>query len=131
MPGMFLACILVLVACGDATTTPLSTAIPTVAISATPTSVPVSPVATITTVAPIAATTQALPTAASTVTAIASPAAPAATPPTQPADGPGGTNYSHQSVVESVFGTGEEQYYLFEPADPAPKSAPLIIFVHG
>jgi len=55
----------------------------------------------------------------------------AATPPAQPPNGPGGSNYPHASVVKNVYGTGVDQYWIFEPADPAPVSAPLIVFNHG
>jgi len=56
----------------------------------------------------------------------------ALTRPGQPSSGPGGTsNYLHQTALQSVYDTGENQYYIFEPANPAPKSAPLIILMHG
>jgi pimeloyl-ACP methyl ester carboxylesterase len=34
-------------------------------------------------------------------------------------------------VTENLFGTGETSYYLFEPADPIPASAPVIVLMHG
>jgi len=52
-------------------------------------------------------------------------------PPTQPLDGPGGSNYSHNKVVKSRYGRGENQYWIFEPAEPTPEIAPLIVFNHG
>ncbi len=52
-------------------------------------------------------------------------------PPSQPLTGPGGADYAHASVVESTYGSGATQYWLFEPADPSPAAAPLVIFGHG
>jgi dienelactone hydrolase len=53
------------------------------------------------------------------------------TPPQQPLDGPGGSNYSHAGYRESRYGLGSYQFWIFEPADPTPASAPLIVFNHG
>jgi acetyl esterase/lipase len=52
-------------------------------------------------------------------------------PPAQPATGPGGADYKHKQVVANMFGTGPTRYWIFEPADPKPESAPLVIFNHG
>ena len=54
-----------------------------------------------------------------------------ASPPRQPARGPGGSDYAHRSVRETEHGEGGTQYWIIEPAQPAPKSAPLVIFLHG
>lgn len=51
--------------------------------------------------------------------------------PLQPATGPGGANYTHTQVKTTVFGEGEHQYWIFEPASPKPASAPIIVFNHG
>ena len=51
--------------------------------------------------------------------------------PLQPSYGPGGSNYTHEMVKENVYGEGEKQYWIFEPALPTPKSAPVIVFNHG
>jgi len=63
-------------------------------------------------------------------------AAPA--PPAQPADGPGGRSYVHASMKQFgpywanfSFWDNSRQYYIFEPADPAPESAPVVLFLHG
>ena len=53
------------------------------------------------------------------------------TAPTQPTEGPGGSNYSHLGVRESRYGWGSHQFWIFEPTDPTPTSAPLIVFNHG
>jgi pimeloyl-ACP methyl ester carboxylesterase len=53
------------------------------------------------------------------------------TSPCQPARGPGGSDYRHSEVKKSVFGQGDTQYWIYEPAAPAPTSAPVIVFVHG
>jgi dienelactone hydrolase len=52
-------------------------------------------------------------------------------PPPQPADGPGGTNYSHEGVRQSQYRFGAFEFWIFEPTDPTPTKAPLIVFNHG
>lgn len=52
-------------------------------------------------------------------------------PPGQPPDGPGGSNYSHAEVTVHQYGTGGWSYWLFEPAGPTPETAPVIVFNHG
>ena len=53
-------------------------------------------------------------------------------PPGQPESGPGGTgNYGHAEAKTSDIGTGGEKVWIMEPAEPAPKKAPVIIFLHG
>jgi acetyl esterase/lipase len=59
------------------------------------------------------------------------PAPTAATPPGQPASGPGGSTYPYADVVESVHGAGDTQYWIFEPASPGPGTHPLVVFLHG
>ena len=54
-----------------------------------------------------------------------------ATPPTQPATGPGGKQYVHAKVTKNRYGTGNEEYWMFEPDTPKPASAPLLVFIHG
>jgi acetyl esterase/lipase len=39
--------------------------------------------------------------------------------------------YPHKSVKRREFGTGARSYWLFEPADPTPESAPVVVFHHG
>ncbi len=59
-------------------------------------------------------------------------AAPASiTPPVQPASGPGGAEYPCRTVLAQVYGDGGHAYWIFEPADPTPAHAPLIVFNHG
>lgn len=53
------------------------------------------------------------------------------TQPPQSTNGPGSSDYLHQSVRKSRFGSGTEEYWLYEPADPTPASAPVIAFLHG
>ena len=64
-----------------------------------------------------------------------SPARPAlavkASPPKQPASGPGSSDYPHRNVKQTEYGEGGQQYWIIEPAQPAPKTAPLVIFLHG
>jgi len=52
-------------------------------------------------------------------------------PPGQPASGPGGSDYPHASVTVRSFGKGGDCCWMFLPADPQPKSAPVVVFVHG
>lgn len=52
-------------------------------------------------------------------------------PPAQPAKGPGGADYKHKKVVHSTHGKGVHEYHLYEPAEPKPKAAPVIVFNHG
>lgn len=52
-------------------------------------------------------------------------------PPGQPVSGPGGDNYPYAKVIKSVYGTGADQYWIFEPSEPKTESAPLIVFNHG
>ncbi len=53
------------------------------------------------------------------------------TPPQQPPDGPGGSNYTHGGIRQSRYGFGSRQFWIFEPTNPTPSSAPLIVFNHG
>jgi acetyl esterase/lipase len=52
-------------------------------------------------------------------------------PPTQPATGLGGKDYPHATLKQTVYGSGADQYTIFEPTEPTPKSAPVVIFLHG
>ncbi|OGX36124.1 MAG: hypothetical protein A3I43_05460 [Omnitrophica WOR_2 bacterium RIFCSPLOWO2_02_FULL_50_19] len=52
-------------------------------------------------------------------------------PPGQPASGPGGLRYKHADVRKHVYGEGIEEYWLFEPINPRPASAPVVVFNHG
>ncbi len=52
-------------------------------------------------------------------------------PPTQPPSGPGGLNYSHSTVLVNSYGRGIKQFWIFEPANPKPTTAPLVVFNHG
>ena len=49
----------------------------------------------------------------------------------QPTTGPGSGDYAHASVTKAKFGRGAKAYYIFEPADPTPVSAPVVVFMHG
>ncbi len=54
-----------------------------------------------------------------------------AAPPIQPKSGPGGSNYPCAGKKVQTYGEGDFQYWLYEPANPSPKSAPVIVFNHG
>jgi len=43
----------------------------------------------------------------------------------------GSPAYSHKSVRKSEIGEGPRSYVLFEPADPTPDRAPVVVFLHG
>lgn len=51
--------------------------------------------------------------------------------PGQPATGPGGAEYLHRSVAFFDAATRADGYWLFEPADPRPDSAEVVVFLHG
>lgn len=53
------------------------------------------------------------------------------TPPNQPPSGPGGSDYKHNKVIINRYKWGAQQYWIFEPDDPKPEKAPLIVFNHG
>lgn len=51
--------------------------------------------------------------------------------PDQPMDGPGGKEYLHDEVKQYDFADESDGYWLYEPAKPTPKSANVIVFIHG
>jgi hypothetical protein len=51
--------------------------------------------------------------------------------PQQPIIGPGGSNYSSNGVIKDTYSEGANQFWIYEPADPKPVSAPIITFNHG
>lgn len=51
--------------------------------------------------------------------------------PGQALDGPGGAGYVHQSVSFLDAAQKADGYWLFEPADPKPDSAEVVVFLHG
>ena len=51
--------------------------------------------------------------------------------PGQAVNGPGGSNYVHEEVLMHDFAQEEDGYWLFEPANPQPDSAHLVVFIHG
>lgn len=55
----------------------------------------------------------------------------AATPPQQPAAGPGGSDLPHHSVRKQRFESGSAEYWIYEPEAPRPKTAPVVVFSHG
>ena len=44
---------------------------------------------------------------------------------------PSQARYPHRSVRRSEFGQGGKAYWLFEPAEPKPRSAPVVVLNHG
>lgn len=55
----------------------------------------------------------------------------AAAQPAQPASGPGGSDYKHADITAFHYGEGNGEFWIFEPADPKPDSAPVVVFLHG
>ena len=53
------------------------------------------------------------------------------TPPAQPQTGPGGKQSLYTGVIKNRYGTGGQEYWIFEPDSPKPRSAPVIVFLHG
>ncbi len=53
------------------------------------------------------------------------------TPPSQPQTGPGGKQYLHTGVTKNRYGKGGKEYWIFEPDSPKPRTAPVIVFLHG
>ena len=53
------------------------------------------------------------------------------TPPVQALIGPGGSDYTHDTVSVFNYGQGDEGFWLFEPAQPIPDSSDLVVFNHG
>ena len=51
--------------------------------------------------------------------------------PGQALTGPGGAEYRHESVAFFDAATTADGYWLFEPADPKPDSAEVVVFLHG
>ncbi len=49
----------------------------------------------------------------------------------QPVSGPGGAEYSHRSVAFYDGAAKADGFWLFEPADPKPDSANVVVFMHG
>jgi dienelactone hydrolase len=55
-----------------------------------------------------------------------SKATPLPSPPKRPKN-----NYTHARAVETVLGEGATQCWIYEPSEPKPKRAPVVIFMHG
>ena len=49
----------------------------------------------------------------------------------QPTSGPGGSDYRHKQTVVHEYGRGATSFWLYEPAEPRPASAPVVVFLHG
>lgn len=60
-----------------------------------------------------------------------STAAAQVTPPAQPAEGPGGSQYPHGKARKSHVYAGFTHYRLWEPAQPEPADAPVFVFFSG
>jgi len=47
------------------------------------------------------------------------------------AEKPEWTDYLHNKIIKQSYGFGATKYHIFEPADPKPEIAPVIVFIHG
>jgi acetyl esterase/lipase len=54
-----------------------------------------------------------------------------ALPPPQPDTGPGGKPRAHASVLKKRYREGAKEYWIYEPDAPKPRTAPVIVFLHG
>jgi len=52
-------------------------------------------------------------------------------PPPQPDDGPGSKPRAHASVLKKRYREGAKEYWIYEPDAPKPRTAPVIVFLHG
>jgi len=53
------------------------------------------------------------------------------TQPDQPESGYGGATYRHAKTTCHTYREGVEQFWVFEPAEPTPETAPVVVFNHG
>jgi len=51
--------------------------------------------------------------------------------PSQPASGPGGSDYAHGDVLSQRLGVGGDEDWIFQPDNPRPQEAPVVVFMHG
>lgn len=51
--------------------------------------------------------------------------------PRQPKDGPGGLTSTHATSTACKYDSGDLEYWIFEPGDRTPDTAPVVIFLHG
>ena len=51
--------------------------------------------------------------------------------PSQPLYGPGGAEYIHDSLIIHNFAQTQDGFWMYEPTSPKPKSANVIVFIHG
>lgn len=52
-------------------------------------------------------------------------------PPGPPSYGPGSADYLHAHALEFRDARDASGYYLFEPTGPRPRTAPVVVFLHG
>lgn len=62
---------------------------------------------------------------------VAADTAAAATPPGQPAAGPGGSDYAFKAARATAYGEGLEAYWIIEPSERVERALPVVVFVHG
>src|SRR5262245_16876298 len=52
-------------------------------------------------------------------------------PTLQLSSGPCDSQYSHTSFTKNRYGKSGQEYWIFEPDSPKPRTAPVIVFLHG
>jgi len=62
---------------------------------------------------------------------LATPSAHAATPPQQPAQGPGGRDYTSTEVVKRAVGTASRGTFVFHGTDEPSAPRPVVVFLHS
>jgi hypothetical protein len=62
---------------------------------------------------------------------VPAPAGAIVTQPAQRTSGPGGSDLPHADWRVSEGGVGPDAWYVFEPVQPQPRSAPLTVIMHG
>ncbi|MEI7555818.1 alpha/beta hydrolase [Candidatus Chlorohelix sp.] len=74
---------------------------------------------------------QVTPTQGTTILSAVTPSVTLSSQPEQPLSGPGGSSYKYGESTSSSFGEGSAKYYIYEPANPTPATAPVIALLHG
>ena len=62
---------------------------------------------------------------------VAAPASARVTQPAQRTSGPGSSDVPFRDLRVSSGGTGADAWYVFEPTNPRPRSAPVAVVMHG
>jgi dienelactone hydrolase len=80
---------------------------------------------------PDKATQQIIPTQGISTVSTVSPGVKSPNQPEQPLSGPGGSSYKYGGSASNSYGEGASKYYIYEPTNPTPATAPVIALLHG